>query len=52
MDDGLASQMVYGDGSSNTTKHYYAGAGKSVKNKQKSKKKGKKTLKSSFVSTK
>jgi hypothetical protein len=41
MEQGLAIQMVYGDGEGQNTKHYYAGAKKPVTKKKKCKKKTK-----------
>lgn len=43
MEQGLAVQMVYGDGSDQNTKHYYAGSIKKKKVKSKIKKKQKKS---------
>lgn len=37
-DQGLAQQMVYGDGAGQNTKHVYAGTIKKVKTKKKRKK--------------
>lgn len=42
MGEGLAAQMVYGNGEGQNTKHFYAGAGKVSAKKKKSKKKDKK----------
>lgn len=42
MEQGLAQQMVYGDGKDQNTKHYYAGVKKTVAKKRKCGKKGKK----------
>lgn len=39
MEEGLASQMVYGSGSTQNTTHYYAGAEKPKKKTKKTKKK-------------
>lgn len=41
MEQGLAQQMVYGDGEGQNTKHYYAGAKKSTKKAKNKKKKNK-----------
>jgi hypothetical protein len=35
MEQGLAAQMVYGDGEGQNTKHYYAGVKKATKKKKK-----------------
>lgn len=42
MEQGLAQQMVYGDGEGQNTKHYYAGVKKPGVKKKKCKKKVKK----------
>ena len=42
MEQGLAEQMVYGDGKSQNTKHYYAGVKKTAVKKKKIIKKSKK----------
>lgn len=42
MEQGLAQQMVYGNGEGQNTKHYYAGVKKMVPKKKKDKKKTKK----------
>lgn len=39
MEQGLAQQMVYGDGANQNTKHYYAGVKKVKSKKKRSKKK-------------
>ena len=36
MEQGLAEQMVYGDGKSQNTKHYYAGVKKTAVKRKKS----------------
>ena len=41
MEQGLAQQMVHGSGTGQNTKHHYAGVAKSVKKKNKCKKKPK-----------
>jgi hypothetical protein len=42
MEQGLAAQMVYGDGEGQNTKHYYAGVKKPARKKKNCNKKGKK----------
>lgn len=39
MTEGLAQQMVYGDGKGQSTKHFYAGAPKPINKRKKCKKK-------------